>query len=701
MMRANVKEVVSDIVIGLDRRWTFHDFKGSRVKIAGLLPSQREKRAEAKKKLGGLVKNKEVEIKEYLYVSGDVLTAIVYYNEGPLQDQFTERRTPTFEPSRWTEPDESSLIDKVFGGLPKTWSNPINELGVSSSPFWGNIAYPMRFWEKDYERSLRLARQLYSDSHQNKEELDRWFDVFLSSPHREAALIVKGDVGVGKSWWIAHKLSELPKDRYDVILIDLRYRKRNSELGRSIQTLIGEFLNRYVRDLRWLYPEFEAIYGDTFDPADKAVLTEMRARAISLTLEEMNEKRLRNYELPGSHELIVAFDNIDHFREREILTTLDLCRRIIGDSGGVKVIVAMRPTTRLPKSRKGVIFGDVIHKTIELRSPDLYSVLEKRLSTNDRGETIDRSIRLAGSNWSIAKIFEKYRSSDRMFGSARLLRHLCCTEVVPESEQLTFRILDANYDLRYYIKLFRRLLRSDTLLSFDNIGNIYYAIHALLLRGGEPISEGDAHLFNLFDNEHPDLRGNALARYRVLEYCALFHDLGEIFDVFFRALGVGSGAARAILDLFEDAGLVDVEYFDDPEGQRTAFHGELSIPGKRHFELVTNLWYVICIKTGMNIYRECILFGNEARREASKFVQSNTTLDFYSKHGWVPESRFVDFLASQVTLEGIRIGQFEASHAEWREQIANMTNLISNPAFNIYLGIEEQLVTWARARQRE
>ncbi len=200
--------------------------------------------------------------------------------------------------------------------------------------------------------------------------------------------MVIGDVGVGKSWWISYNLMNLDPSEYHVIIIDLRFRKRRENLEQSLEGEINEFLNHYITNLQWIYPDFKSIYGDDFDPDDPKIKEKMRDKALSLDLSEYNKRRLRYYNDESAPTLIVAFDNIDHFDEDEQLTVLDMCRRIIGSPAGVKVLLTMRPTTRLPKSRLGIFLGYAVPRPVIFESPNLRELVRKRFSTNNEGNRI-------------------------------------------------------------------------------------------------------------------------------------------------------------------------------------------------------------------------------------------------------------------------------------------------------------------------
>ena len=685
-MRATVRKVISDLTIEIDPPWTFQKMTGNRVRIAGLAPAERDRIQQCKEDLQRLIGGKLVSITDFLFVSGSSLYAVVYYDQKPIQQSFLDRMIPSLDPSRWIEPEEKKLASKVFGGIPVSWSNPLASMPPEQAPFLDNTRYPSKIWAKSYEEERKLVEVLYSDSHYNKLELDKAFHRFLSTLQKEAPLVVVGEVGTGKSWWLCRTLMNLDPKKYHVIVVDLRYTLRMEDLQKSIALEIDDFLLHLLPDLSWLYPDFEAIYkGRDFNPEDPIIKKQLEEAALDIKdVYERVKKKLRYYDRPEVPELIVAFDNIDHFNEEELSIVADTCRRIVGYSSGVRSIITMRPTTRLPKSRAGLFFGDAgpANARVIFKSPDVYHMLQRRLSISDTGTKLNLRRRIG----------DTYISWEE----------LCCSETLPQDAKGRFSeakstAAGVSYDLRHYLKLFRRILHSDVLGSLMNIGNIYYGIHALLLAGKDPMSDADSYLFNLFDNEKPTRRGNALVRYRVLEYCKLFNDLGEVFDFYFRALGCEVESARHLLDLFRDAGLTHISYKEDEMGNKMPSEAILTVAGQRHFDIVTNLWYIICIKTGMNIFADLVLRGEDAKSKASEFVKSDKILDYYAEHGWVSEEDFIEFLGLQEVLEYKRIGDFQASHPEWKDVVANMVAKISSPAANIYWSYNLQKKYWLRS----
>lgn len=240
---------------------------------------------------------------------------------------------------------------------------------------------------------------------------------------------------------------------------------------------------------------------------------------------------------------------------------------------------------------------------------------------------------------------------------------------------------------------------SDVICNFQNICNEYYAVHALMLRPGDPLLPQSAYLFNLFDNDLPDTPGNALIRYRVLEHFHSETDVGALFEAYFTALGPGPRIAREVLGSFIAAGLLLPDMVIDPTtGNEIMRSVSVTCAGRRHFAITRNLWYGICVKTGMHIEPEFIKRGDEARQAAHDEVgiQNEALLEFYASHGWVSEKDFLEFISKQEALESRRIGDFQADHPAMLNQIGTLLEQRGSPSEILGELYGEQLYYWRR-----
>jgi hypothetical protein len=705
-MEAKVIKVFNDTTIQLDRMWTHFNHTGALVKIAGLIPGERGKEVESKKLLEDLLVNEKILITNQYYVANNILIALVEYQGKPIQFNFPDRCLPLESFSRWDYPSDYKRILKVSGGIPAGWVNPIARMDPNHSPFFRNTPYPTKRWERDYEQLKQLADKLFSDSHANKEQLDIWFDEFINEPREESAVVIEGEIGIGKSWYLAKKLMSLPEENYNVIILDLRHIVTEGNLVHSLNMEIDLFLNYYIKNLKWLYPKFMSDYGDSFNPNDNIIMDRMRVYATNINLEEKNYLRLHYYSTKDAPQLILAFDNIDQFTNEEQDVLVDYCRRLVGGIAGVHIIMTIRPHTTLVKSRMTDFYGEANVRFIQILCPNIFEVLRRRLITDRHGNTVSMSDRIPGTGTTWELLLNTYAKSDNSRGSAGFVRDLCSTSSLSEVGKLQYssdrRTTDfgkdyyEKLDIRYYLKLFKRILFSNNLKSFDNIGNRYFGVQALMIHDSGRMEESESFLFNLFDNELPHLAGNALIRYRVLEYFKTIQVLDSTFDEYFDALGYGSYNARKVLQLFIEADLVDLVNNHLPEVG--LLRGILTIPGERHFEIVTNLWYIICVKTGMNIYEECIKYGEEAMELASTFIKGKKLLNYYGNHGWVPETLFINFIADQEHLEALRIKNFLESNINNKlsDKISNLLNCLSSPAYNIFDSYHTQMKYWIK-----
>jgi hypothetical protein len=404
--------------------------------------------------------------------------------------------------------------------------------------------------------------------------------------------------------------------------------------------------------------------------------------------------------------LIIAFDNIDRFTDKEQNIIIDYAARLVGGRSGINVILTIRPNTTTLKSRLSDFYGETRFKVIHVLCPNVFDIIKKRLSTDRKGRTIDLDDNIPGSIHSWNYTLRKYINSDNYRGLAGFVRDLCSTSSLSNiaNIQYSIKIHTTDYgkdyyqklDIRHYLKLFNRILLSNSLKDFENIDNLYFGIQSLMIRDSGRMEESESFLFNLFDNEMPHLPGNALIRYRVLEYIKSISILDVTFDEFFDILGYGSKNARNVLNMFIDANLIDL--VNNRIQNAGELRGILTIPGERHFEVVTNLWYMICAKTGMNIYEECIKYGDEAKKLAAPFVRSQALLDYYANHGWVPEIQFINYIADQERLEAIRIESNLQGNTNQRlvNKITNLLSNLSSPSYNLYEGYHTQLKYWTR-----
>lgn len=708
-MKTTVINVWSVSSIQVKDAWTFHGCTGKRIRLVGIRrPPEIDERA-ALAKMVELLLDHEVDIVEQWFVQGRTLHAVVELRSKPIWDHLPEFRTYLLEPSRKLSPFDQTALVRVTGGLPPGWENPLTHLDQpDATPYFGEVVYPTKFWLPDFPENLARAELLYCHERDESDDQERRIADFFKSPARNV-LVIFGDCGIGKTWFVIHNvINHRPADS-DYAYIDLRGRPKDGDLMMAIHRELGQFLDKHINESsdpikalsHYLDPIVRPLFDKLlYDPNAFPEREKMREAYYKIAsdpnrLIDYNDVRLGAYD-NSRKKLLVIVDNVDNYSDDEQVVVLEFITRSLLGHDGIRVIVPVRPTSALLMGRLAQAL-DLIIIGVDLRSPNIEAFLKRRCSVSVSGKRLSLDARLPRSAWTWGKLLQAYVHSE----SASMLADLCSSEsdLPPPSYRSRTAVIRRRYDCRHYIRLFRRLLLSDVIREYENITSEYYAVQALMLRPGEPMAPQSAFLFNLFDNDQPEIAGNALIRYRILEYFHTNSDVGALFDNYFRALGPGPRIARKVMESFILAGLLvaDLEFdkYAQKEEMRSA---RITIAGRRHFAIVRNLWYGICAKTGMHVEPGMIKRGEEARRAAMEEVgiEGKVLLDFYASHGWVSDRDFIEFLFKQEDLESRRIGLFQEAEPSMLGPVSEWINDRSSPAEILGVVYGDQLDLWRR-----
>lgn len=708
-MKTTVEKILTPCIIQVSDAWQFHGVSGTVIRMVGIRGVPQAERVNTVSEMGKILLGKQVAIVEKWFVQGRILHAIIHFQEKPISELFPDRRTYAIEPSRKLSPYDQIPLLRVSGGLPSSWQNPLSRaMDLDTVPYFGEVQSPTKEWNPDYNEQKTLADALYCHERDGIDNQEARFRLFFESP-TTTTLVIFGHCGIGKTWFAIHNIVEHRPKNTDFAYIDLRGRPKGAELSIAIHRELGRFLDQYINNspdpiaalAHYLVPIVRPLFrGKDFDAKGKPEREKMEEAYLKIAsdpsnLADYNDVRLGYYDNSGK-KLFVVVDNVDNYTEDEQLTVFEYVKRTLLGHEGVRVIIPLRPTSRVFINRLEQA-SDIIFMTTDLTSPSVEHLLKRRLSRSIHGKALDLNAKLPGTEKSWSKLLYEYLKSD----SASLLRDLCSieTDIPPMNYRYRTFIGNRRYDCRHYIRLFRRLLTSNVIDDFENINSEYYAVHALMLRPGEPMEPQSAFLINLFDNDLPDKPGNALVRYRVLEYFHNNADSGALFNAYFRALGPGLSVVRAVTDLFITGGFLVPEFVVDPNtGKQIECAVSISWAGRRHFAVVRNLWYGICVKTGMHVEPGMIKRGDEAKQAAWEEVgvESRCLLDFYAGHGWVSDKDFIEFLFKQEDLESRRIGEIQADSPEHLQVIAGLVEGRSSPAEILREMYGEQLYYWRK-----
>ena len=358
IMQATVIKVASPRVIRLSTPWNFHGISGTYVSIAGLRSVAAKDEASATQAVTTLLLNKPVEIAERWYVRGRTLVGVVLHDGKDVSDLLPDRKAQIVEPSRRFNPADHHTLVRISTGIPTSWKNPLSrEPDGAKAPFFGDVAYPTKLWEPRYPQTLRLVERLYCHERFGTQDAERRFQKFVELPSPQS-LLVFGDGGVGKSWFVMHKITQHTPPKSHYAYIDLRGRPKGADLTLAMHAELGLFLDHWINMQldalvafsHYLIPRVKPAFGSRFDPNGKRERELMQQAFLQIScaadkLVEYNDMRLGYYD---NHDvtLFVVVDNVDTYAEDEQQIVMDYITRSLMSHSGIKVIVPVRPTSR-------------------------------------------------------------------------------------------------------------------------------------------------------------------------------------------------------------------------------------------------------------------------------------------------------------------------------------------------------------------
>lgn len=645
-----INRIVDSCIFHASEEWSYLGMRARKIRIAGLLPADSEHLPRVLRKMENNLVGKSFLIAAHHFIeSGPILVADVDIAGVDLRDFFGDRLLPHTPRSRVLDPEDTRLVRRVRSTKSRSWNNPLSAVALEQRPSLGNLRFPPEPWLQHYREELRRVMSLFCDARAEREADQGGVTKFLTERSHPTMVLV-GDCGCGKSWFIRHSLAHHPPPDTDVGLIDVSSFSKAGEprlanfaerLQLKLAEILGEFVNKrpggLMTALRYhLEREARGIFGDQpfENPETQAWCRQYLVELAKLAnLTAYNALRLQSYGYTD-RDLVLVIDNVDAFyKTDEQAQVFEATLENIARTDGVYIIMPMRPSTEFLAKRRSTLLQHQIF-SLHLSPIDTTRMLNQRLTTSPTGSDLRHvRVRDGAREWTFLEVLNKYIGSD----SSAIIRDL------------------AQGDLRHYIRLFRRLFYSNELNGLANIGKEYHCLGALMLKPGEGFREDMSFVLNVFDNEHPQEIGNALIRWRVLEYFLRGHRQceGEFFEYYYRRLGYDLVRVRAVIELWNDAGVLDL--FPKRLGGEA-----VPTPCAAAYEmLVHNLWYCIAIKSGMHIDATYILIAGTAKAAARQY-----RIDVSGVGEWVSDAGFLEFLADEETLEEARLAAFPGKIAD-------------------------------------
>lgn len=506
-------------------------------------------------------------------------------------------------------------LRKLRVSEPVYWSNPLRDL--EPRPFMGDVYWPDDPREPDWEEAAKaLARFYCSDRVSGGTDPEQQLSSYLANP--EKYLILWGEVGIGKSWFIRHELvageHSMATGSYHAGFIDMPASGGTAYgVYRWLKPILETYFERFcgsTEDALRSYSSYDLanllakpedqLIGSDLDNVELSVRTWLKVRDEPSPEDTVSYVRrlldaLQHVDAPQL--LILVPDNIDKThdedQERFVQVAVQLLR-----NPKIRLIIPLRRSSRLMRDRFSAL------REFSFQETDLYPLnMREMLLLRFRQSKDGRSLSgkpaaddppLNGARYTFPQI------STMLFGPD--------AKRVSASGDLLLTLAGSN--AREALLLTERLIYSDQLKALRNIGNPEFAVAALMLPE-HGVSPG---VVNLFDNEEPGKPGNALVRFRVLEYFwnvkrATTSD--QSFKRHFRRLGYELDMVKRVVELFVMTQLlVSLRGLSPEDISARPFDDigtlELTECGERFQGLLRRMWYFVCAKRDVYLPEERI-----------------------------------------------------------------------------------------------
>lgn len=443
-------------------------------------------------------------------------------------------------------------IDRIE---PVPWANPLPL--ARPRPLLTEKIWPTNPGGSEWARANRLLQLYYSDGREEPTDAAERFRSYLVCP--DNYLVVWGAVGVGKTWFVRHQLGRTATDGLPLHagVIDLL---ANADIERGIYQPLRYILEGYFArffgstDAALLFHAKQQLAGaraahvESLSEGDEEECKQVVTRQLEAVLND-SAVQLVNYcrsllevleSLPNPEILVLGIDNADKTSDNEQESLVKLAARLLRHPK-IRLVIPLRPSSRLLRDRFSVL-NEFTYDEMALNQLDMRLMLRKRFDFAPDGRSLN-------SHPAVEDRLEPGRryTFPKCFG----LAFGAVAEAVPDSGQLILAMAAGN--AREALRLTSRLMFSDQLKGLRNLASAERAVAALMLGNAGDGTGVSSALINLLDNEEPDKAGNALIRFRVMEYFWKMRlaDTGE--EGFWRhldRLGYSSERIKGVLELF-------------------------------------------------------------------------------------------------------------------------------------------------------
>jgi hypothetical protein len=467
---------------------------------------------------------------------------------------------------------------------------------------------------------------------------------FLGNPGKHV-FVIWGDIGIGKSWFVRNQLHSAALEQPNAVrygVIDM-LRASKTDAKEKLEQQINAALEHYLSECfgSWEdgirpYAEHRAKMRFGGRANDTEISFEVKGtinEILSLRGSARADALLDVVESAGGPPLFLAIDNLDRALDEEQHDLTDLVARMLRNAA-INLIFPLRSSSGILLDESKIL-GFFEKQEMHLSAVDFQALLRPRFSMSETGSDL-RNVRLPTGQ----------KDSQDSSTFPELLQSFV------NSEAGTFVFDLAGTNSRQLLDFMHSIIFSNQLDSVKNVTQPESCVAALLMHDSGSFSPELSYLVNLFDDDNPDSAGNALIRFRVLEFfrhAITVQSQDRWLTDYFLRLGYSPERVRHVIALFVGARLLKT---DPPltaeaiRNNRPAFVGSITrieANLNQYFDkLLRSPWYFICAKRSIHIGEHLI----------SKDPDGNDV---------VSDSNFIRFLKEEEDRERERI-------ADWTRQ---------------------------------
>jgi hypothetical protein len=511
----------------------------------------------------------------------------------------------------WTKKG-SAMKRKLNSYEESYWANPLKDINPDSRPYLSDIIWPDDPRSKVWDEAEEILKRFYCTDREKGNESTNQLRDYLSCP--EKYMIVWGEVGIGKSWFMRYELvagdnsMKNANPPYQAGIIDmLRGVDVEYHVFKQLKPILELYFERFYGGtkraleeyLKFDYARFIMKKPENFLNSDEYEVQFILKKWLSLRndlsaagTKEYIMRLLDALQFIDRDELLILLvDNIDKNNDEGQEELVKLSVRLLRHPK-IRLIIPLRKSSKLFGDRFSVL-KEFSYQEMILTPVNIRNMLRLRFLNAKNGKSLRGNPKFIDSHrneisYTFPQIFTM------LFGKSE--------DTITEAGDLLITMAGSN--ARESLALTEKLIYSDQLKGFRNLHDPEYAVAGLMLSDTSEPEVTHSCMLNLFNNEEPEEIGNELIRFRVLEY---FWNSSRVtisenrFAQYFERLGYEIDRILEVLELFLMTQIIiSVSGFSLEEIRKRLFENietlAITQSGRELRNIIDRIWYWVTVK---------------------------------------------------------------------------------------------------------